>query len=109
MKNTPSSSRLEAKIQVTIKLEDKVQTYKINSSYFNLRDLSSFEDCPINFCCSNCHCGACLIRVVDGLSNFNLPDSIEKSFLDSLGAGSDERLACRSQITGSVTIEPVMV
>ncbi len=109
MIDSSGSTNLESKIQVTIRLEDKVQTYLIDSSCFNLRDLSRFEDCPINFCCSNCHCGACLIRVVEGLSYFNLPDSIEKSFLKSLGAHSDERLACRSKITGNVIIEPVMV
>ena len=72
--------------------------------------LTSLEEDPaadgiIPFACCSGSCGACVIVIVDGMSNLDPPDDDERAFLDHLGhSHTRHRLACQSRIRGDVTI-----
>ena len=105
-----SINTVRSKINITIVYEDSFVSYDVDDSVpFNLKNLSNFEDCPINFCCSNSHCGSCLIKIIEGKEFIDPPTEHELELLASLGANDNERLACGCLVRGNIKIEPLMV
>jgi ferredoxin, 2Fe-2S len=60
---------------------------------------------PLGQSCSGVAvCGACRVRVVAGAKHLSPVADDERKVLTSLGAGDDERLACRARVQGAVTV-----
>jgi len=60
----------------------------------------------IPFGCRAGVCGACVIKVVDGLEHLGSQKQEERDFLNSLGFSErGYRLACQCKLNGEVTIQ----
>ncbi len=65
---------------------------------------------PIQTLCGGkAQCGRCLIKIRSGLSFLNPVREEERRKLQTLGAGADDRLACRCFARGDVEIEVINV
>ena len=102
--HSPSS-----KAKIVVVSDEGVLSYEVDHLPYDLKDLSGVEDCPINFCCSNSHCGTCLIKIIEGREFIDPPTQNELKMLASLGASDNERLACGCLVRGDIKIEPIMV
>lgn len=72
--------------------------------------LSSVEDVTsssMQFGCRLGDCGVCLIQVLEGGGNLNVPNTREENYLEMMGLESREyRLACQCILSGDVVIAP---
>ena len=58
----------------------------------------------IPFGCRSGSCGACVIKVLEGLDSLGEPDPDELDFLEDLGrTGGTHRLACQCRLRGDAT------
>lgn len=75
----------------------------INNKQISLPDNSSIrEACQkegVPMGCSEGICGMCVIEVLEGLENLNLPTEAEKDFF---GEVLNERLACQCKIKSGI-------
>jgi len=55
-------------------------------------------------CESDLLCGLCRVRVLRGLEHLSPPEDDEQRVMAALDAGGDERLACRAEVSGEVTV-----
>ncbi|QTL36859.1 MULTISPECIES: 2Fe-2S iron-sulfur cluster-binding protein [Pseudoalteromonas] len=73
-----------------------------------LTDAEELEVNGLKFGCRKGACGVCAIQIVDGYDNLSSPDKKELAFLGRLGHCQETiRLACKCQLSGSITIQPV--
>jgi ferredoxin len=55
-------------------------------------------------CESDLLCGLCRVRVLTGLDHLSPPEDDELRVMAALDAGREERLACRAEVLGEVTV-----
>jgi ferredoxin len=67
-------------------------------------DIDSENETPLLFGCMAGACGTCKIKVVEGASNISPMEDHERSFLESIDAQPDERLACQSKVLGDCSV-----
>jgi len=73
-----------------------------------LTDLEEVQETGISFGCRSGACGACLIEVLEGITNLNKADDMERTFLVTLGYTEEcYRLACQCYLQGDVIIRPI--
>lgn len=61
----------------------------------------------VPFSCRYGVCGACLVRVREGLETLPAPSDGERETLRNLGARPEERLCCRMTVRADLTLENV--
>lgn len=59
-------------------------------------------------CGGNGRCSTCRVRVISGMENLSVRESIEKNLLLKIGAEDDVRLACQARVNGHVKIAPLI-
>ncbi|MFO1525851.1 MAG: adenylate/guanylate cyclase domain-containing protein [Turneriella sp.] len=59
-------------------------------------------------CGGNGRCSTCRVRILDGVGNLSLAESIESALLSRISAESDVRLACQARVRGNVKIAPLI-
>lgn len=69
-----------------------------------LMDIFEESSSGPRFGCGQGACGSCLIEVVDSPESLTPITEQEAILLESLGAKSDERLACQCRVLGDVTV-----
>jgi ferredoxin len=90
---------------VFIKPADELVDLPKNS---NLTALIEFNSSLISFGCRVGACGACVIEVLEGISNLTEANQSERDFLTILGyAESRYRLACQCRLQGDITIRAI--
>ncbi len=72
---------------------------------YPLIDMCEDFDTSILFGCRDGACGACMIRVKEGMANLSPMENDERDFLETMAAEEDERLACQCKVRGDVVIE----
>ncbi|MCX6107780.1 MAG: 2Fe-2S iron-sulfur cluster-binding protein [Proteobacteria bacterium] len=88
--------------KVTIKTDNK--TIEVAQGYAMI-DLCEDHDTSILFGCRDGACGACMIRVLEGVENLSPIRDDERDFLETMAAEPNERLACQCKVLGDVKIE----
>jgi|APGre2960657505_1045072.scaffolds.fasta_scaffold145312_2 2Fe-2S ferredoxin len=88
--------------KVTIKTDNK--TIEVTQGYAMI-DLCEDHDTSILFGCRDGACGACMIRVLEGVENLSPIRDDERDFLETMAAEPNERLACQCKVLGDVKIE----
>jgi ferredoxin len=74
-------------------------------SGMSLMDVATLVGSSLAFGCGEGVCGSCLITVHEGLENLSAKSEQEEETLQSIGAKSNQRLACRCKVNGDVVIE----
>lgn len=88
---------------VFIKPTGELVTLPRNS---NLTALAEVKSSLIPFSCRVGACGACVIEVLEGISNLTEANQSERNFLTSLGYPElAYRLACQCRLKGNITIK----
>lgn len=72
---------------------------------YALIDMCDDHDTSILFGCRDGACGACMVRVLDGVENLSPMQDDERDFLETMAAEPDERLACQCRVRGDVRLE----
>ena len=88
--------------KVTIATDDL--TVEVEKDY-KLINLCEDHDTSILFGCRDGACGACLVRVKEGMENLSPMGEDERDFLETMAAEDDERLACQCSVSGDVKLE----
>ena len=88
--------------KITIKTDNK--TIEVTQGYAMI-DLCEDHDTSILFGCRDGACGACMIRVLEGVENLSPIRDDERDFLETMAAEPNERLACQCKVLGDVKIE----
>ena len=88
--------------KVTVTTDDL--TIDVKEDY-PLIDMCEDYDTSILFGCRDGACGACMVRVKEGMANLNPIEEDEKDFLETMAAEEDERLACQCRVKGDVVLE----
>ena len=83
--------------------------FEISGEEVELQDGSSIadacEEAGVPFACSGGLCGACIVRVKQGMENLSPPTDAEIDFLGEEGL-TEERMACQCQImSGTVVLD----
>ena len=79
-------------------------TVEVKKNY-PLIDMCEDYDTSILFGCRDGACGACMIRVKEGMENLSPMGEDERDFLETMAAEADERLACQCKVKGDVVLE----
>ncbi|MGL4883056.1 MAG: 2Fe-2S iron-sulfur cluster-binding protein [Waterburya sp.] len=91
---------------IFIKPTDELVDLPTNS---NLTALAEFKSSLIPFSCRVGACGACVIEVLEGISNLTKANQSERDFLTRLGYPELRyRLACRCRLKDNITIKSVI-
>ncbi|MCB9229931.1 MAG: (2Fe-2S)-binding protein [Deltaproteobacteria bacterium] len=72
---------------------------------YPLIDMCEQHETSILFGCRDGACGACMIRVIEGMDHLSEMKEDERDFLETMAAREDERLACQCRVRGDVVIE----
>ena len=88
--------------KVTITTDDL--TIDVADNY-PMIDMCEDHETSILFGCRDGACGACMIRVKEGMGNLSKMEDDEKDFLETMAAEEDERLACQCKVLGDVVVE----
>lgn len=72
---------------------------------YPLIDMCEDHDTSILFGCRDGACGACMVRVKEGMKNLSPIKEDERDFLETMAAEEDERLACQCFVKGNVILE----
>jgi ferredoxin len=88
--------------KVTITTDDL--TIDVDENY-PMIDMCEDHDTSILFGCRDGACGACMIRVKEGMKNLSEMEDDERDFLETMAADEDERLACQCRVLGDVVVE----
>ena len=88
--------------KVTVTTDDL--TIDVKEDY-PLIDMCEDYDTSILFGCRDGACGACMVRVKEGMENLSPMGEDEKDFLETMAAEEDERLACQCRVKGDVILE----
>lgn len=92
---------------VLIKLSGDLIELPQNSA---LTDLEEVQENVIPFGCRSGACGACVIEVLEGITNLTEADDVERAFLATLGYPKERyRLACQCRLQGDIIIQPVVL
>jgi len=75
---------------------------------FEMHKLIETKRCPILFGCKDGACGACLIKIYQGLESLGVKGDDERDLIESLcGDDSEEiRLACQCIVKEDIEIDP---
>lgn len=79
-------------------------TIEVKEGY-PLIDMCEDHDTSILFGCRDGACGACMVRVKEGMNNLSPMEEDERDFLETMAAEDDERLACQCTVKGDVVME----
>lgn len=72
----------------------------------NLLAVSEKNGWPISNGCGTGFCGACMVKIIDGIQNVNPVTETEKGTLEAMSMNDGtKRLACQVIINGDVTIQ----
>ena len=63
-----------------------------------LVDVCDVVRAPVPFSCRSATCGTCLVAVVEGAEFLHEPSAKEAELLESLDAGTGQRLACQVRL-----------
>ena len=88
--------------KITITTDQK--TLEVAHDYPMIQ-LGDEHDTSILFGCCNGACGACMIKVKEGMEHLSPTQDDERDFLETMAADPQERLACQCRVLGDVTIE----
>jgi ferredoxin len=70
-------------------------------------DVSEKVGSGIVYGCREGDCGTCMMEVLSGMENLNVPSMLEDRVLRENMAGKRFRLACQAQVIGDVTVSPI--
>ncbi len=70
-------------------------------------DVSEKVGSGIVYGCREGDCGTCMMEVLEGMENLNVPSVLEDKVLRENMAGKRFRLACQAQVIGDVTVNPI--
>lgn len=70
----------------------------------NLADIIEASGADVPLGCRTGSCGICRIRVAKGLEYCSSAEAEERDFLASIGAPSDQRLACQVRVMGNMDV-----
>ena len=88
--------------KVTITTDDL--TIDVADNYAMI-DMCEDHETSILFGCRDGACGACMIKVKEGMQNLSKMEDDERDFLETMAAEEDERLACQCRVLGDVVVE----
>ena len=88
--------------KVTVTTDDL--TIDVDENY-PLIDMCEDHETSILFGCRDGACGACMIRVKEGMDHLSPMEDDERDFLETMAADDDERLACQCRVLGDVVVE----
>ncbi len=88
--------------KVTVTTDDL--TINVDDGYA-LIDMCEDHDTSILFGCRDGACGACMVKVLDGLDKLSPMQDDERDFLETMAAEPNERLACQCRVYGDVTLK----
>ena len=67
-----------------------------------LQEIADAAGADLTFGCRSGSCGTCRVRILGGPCSLMGPE--ERDFLEALGAGEDQRLACQVKVLGDLEV-----
>ena len=87
----------------TLTILNNNKTIQVDANY-PLTQLSHDEVYSWFFDCRGGVCGSCLMEVIEGAENLSPKSDDEQTFLASINALGNQRLACLCRVHGDVTL-----
>ena len=71
----------------------------------SLQRVAEASGADITFGCGTGSCGTCRVKLVEGADHAGPLSPEERDYLQRLGAGEGERLACQVRVQGDMTVD----